>query len=400
MNISNISIIQIISGVVIIIISIIISARPSNKYVIKNQIKWLFPASLIFLVVYFCLIMLALEKMLPPETLSGSFVLACSCLLLVMASFNKAIASRLDIEIAEHNLTRDQVQELSLTDQLTGIYNRRGFFSLSENHLDRVKRQKTKAILLYVKLNNLKSINKHFGYQDGDAFLRKVAGLMSSVLRQSDILARIGNDEFIALLVDADRENMEEINNNFQANVKKHNKDKSPRSRLSLSFAVSGFDPAFNNSIDNMIAQASEMVKMQKERQKGNSQATIEGASFSEKNSNNFTLVVSNMNDSNHPVDIKVLIDGQVAVSDSFDVGMQNTWKPFHFSLSKGKHKIQAQSTKGNATLTEEFEIKDEHWASIEYYKDSAADSVSEPISRKFTFHMHDVPSMHISNHL
>jgi diguanylate cyclase (GGDEF)-like protein len=399
MNISNIAIIQIIAGALIIVISLIISARPGNKYVRTNQTRWLFPFALMFLFVYFGLTILSIEKIAPPETLSGSFALACSSLLLVMASSHKSLTRRLTREISEHKFTRDKVEELSLTDQLTGLYNRRGFYSLSENHLDRIRRQKTKAILLYAKLNNLKTINKLCGYQDGDMFLKKAGELLSSSLRQSDIIARIGDDEFIALLVDADRDSMEEINNKFQTNLKEYNDKKSPRTRLSLSFAVSGFDPSFNNSIDNMIIQASEGVNPHKERQNVNSQATIERNAFSKKRSNNFTLVVSNMSNSNQPVDIKVLIDGKIAVSDSFHVGMQNTWKPFHFSLAKGKHKIQAQSAKGDATLTEEFEITDEHWASIEYYKDSVADSVSEPVSRKFAFYIHDVP-MHISNPL
>jgi diguanylate cyclase (GGDEF)-like protein len=381
MNISNIAIIQIISGLLIIIVSIIISARPGNKYVRTNQTRWLFPVALMFLFVYFGLIILSIEKIVPPETLSGSFAL------------------RLTREISEHKFTRDKVEELSLTDQLTGLYNRRGFYSLSENHLDRIRRQKTRAILLYAKLNNLKTINKLWGYQDGDMFLKKAGEFMSSSLRQSDIIARISDDEFLALLVDADRENIKEINNKFQANLKEYNEKKSPRTRLSLSFAVSDFDPTFNNSIDDMIIQASEGVNPQKERQNVNSRADIEEDAFLKKRSNNFTLVVSNLSNNNQPVDIKVLIDGKIAVSDSFHVGMQNTWKPFHFRLEKGKHKIQAQSIKGDATFAEEFEITDEHWASIEYYKDSAADSVSESASRKFAFHMHDVPT-HISNPL
>jgi diguanylate cyclase (GGDEF)-like protein len=375
------------SGAIIIGISLFICSRSGKQYIKKQQMKWLFTISWILLGAYSLLIMLWINKIVPAEALSGGFALVCSCLIAFMAAGNKAITNRLREEIAELDISKKKINDLSLTDQPTNLYNRRGFISIVEKNLIRLRRQKEKAILFYIELNNLQVINEKSGYKEGDAVLAKVGTLMTSTFRQADVIARIGDDEFIAFLVDAAIGDMETINNNFKANLQKYNEKRSSLFKLSVSFAISSFDPVVNESAYEMISQASASVKLKKKRQNSKRIAR------SENKNSNFTLIVSNMCSTNGPVDMKIHIDGELAVDDTFDTGLQNAWKPFHFKLAAGKHDIKAKSVKGRATLIQEFEIKKDHWASIEYRQDD--ESGSRSTSGKLSFHMHDVPLEH-----
>ncbi len=388
-NMHVISIIQMVAGAIIIGISIMMCFRSGNQYVKNQQAKWLFPISLILTGVYLLLVIYSIKKMLPAEALSGGFALVCSFLIAVMAKGNRASAHRLQEEIAEHNISKDKINDLSLTDELTSLYNRRGFISIVDKHLIRLRRLNKKAILFYIELNNLQEINGQLGYEEGDMVLANVGTLMTATFRQADIIARIGDDEFIACLVDADIEDMETVKNNFQDKLQTYNEKRSPRYKLSVSFAVSSFDPVINESAFEMISKASAPVKLKRKQQKSGTFA------LSEDTYNNLTLIVSNMSSTSSSVDMKIYIDGELEVDDTFNTGVQNAWKPFHFKLAKGKHSIKAKSVKGMATLEQEFKIKKDHWASMEYHKDAGSDEAARSISGKLFFKLHDVPLKH-----
>lgn len=82
----------------------------------------------------------------------------------------------------------------------------------------------------------------------------------------------------------------------------------------------------------------------------------------------NFVLYVSNQSSALSFVDIKVEIDGKNAVSADFAVGTGHNWITHTFQLAPGKHKIVAITQKGSARLEQEIEVKDKHWAVIDYW--------------------------------
>lgn len=387
MNTLNIiAFIQLITGAIITVISIVLCSRSGKQYLKPQEIKRFLTISSIFGALYAFLIVLWFKMSLPADAFSGAIVLVCSCLIASIAAFNKGMAKRLQEEIAEHTLNKQKIDELSLYDQLTCLYNRRGFISIAEQHLKRLRRLRKKAVLFYIELNNLHMINDKFGYADGDRVLSNVGALMTSTFRQADVLARIGDNEFMAFLIDAHVEDMETINKNFQKNVRRYNEQRSSRFKLSLSFGISSCDPEAVTSANEIISRASVSVKRKKT---GRDTRKIPD---SNNHSCDFTLIVSNMCSRSFPVDITIHIDGELFVDDIFETGIQNTWKPFHFNLTRGSHTIQAKSSKGNASLIEEFKIKSEHWASIEYHTD---DQTARPLSGILSFHMHDVPLKH-----
>lgn len=106
--------------------------------------------------------------------------------------------------IAEQNARIAELEELALTDPLTGLCNRRAFENSVDDTLDMIRRHGDTAVLIYIDLDRFKPVNDEFGHEAGDELLQHVAELLTSNLRASDVIARLGGDEFAALLRRAD----------------------------------------------------------------------------------------------------------------------------------------------------------------------------------------------------
>ena len=109
-----------------------------------------------------------------------------------------------------HKSFADNLKDKAYQDALTGLPNRRLFFSRLESTLIRAERQFTQLAVLYIDLNNFKPINDQYGHSTGDKALIQVANRLKKQFRSSDTLARLGGDEFVALV---------NIENKSQANI-------------------------------------------------------------------------------------------------------------------------------------------------------------------------------------
>ncbi len=118
--------------------------------------------------------------------------------------------------------TSRKLKSLSITDELTGLMNRRFIYNSINNLLSKESGSDTYHSLMLVDIDKLKYINDNYGHPDGDRAIKLVASSINKVIRHGDILARIGGDEFMLLLsrIDADREVaiakriVKEVNNN------------------------------------------------------------------------------------------------------------------------------------------------------------------------------------------
>ena len=109
---------------------------------------------------------------------------------------------RLQAEVRERERMAAEVRQLSLTDELTGLRNRRGFLLLAERELESARRRGGRCLLLYADLDYLKQANDRFGHAAGDAMLIDAAQLLRSLFRSTDVVARLGGDEFVVLASD------------------------------------------------------------------------------------------------------------------------------------------------------------------------------------------------------
>ena len=155
---------------------------------------------------------------------------------------------------------------LSLTDELTGLYNRRRFFVLTEQCLKVAVRTKKRPLLLFIDMDDLKWINDHYGHNEGDQALIGLADILKKTFRESDIIARIGGDEFVVLLESTD-ENSEALITRLHENVRDYNAKRSQHI-LSISLGTAHFDPEYPISIDELLSNADALMYAQKRRRR------------------------------------------------------------------------------------------------------------------------------------
>ena len=107
-------------------------------------------------------------------------------------------------------------KELARTDPLTGVANGRYFITLADMEINRARRYKHSFTVVYIDLDNFKTVNDHFGHSTGDALLRSVAHTIRNNIRATDIVGRLGGDEFAILLPETGPEPAEVITHKVQ----------------------------------------------------------------------------------------------------------------------------------------------------------------------------------------
>lgn len=179
------------------------------------------------------------------------------------------------VDVTEQRTLENKLQEMSITDELTGRLNRRGFLLMAEQQLKAARRGENKLYLLYADLDNMKWINDTLGHEEGDAALRETATLLAATFRESDIIARLGGDEFVALLAagpeNADRERITE---RFSEGLAALNAGKQRRFTLKVSVGVAEYDPDQPIALEKLIAQADAMMYVVKEQARRDKQAS------------------------------------------------------------------------------------------------------------------------------
>jgi diguanylate cyclase (GGDEF)-like protein len=140
--------------------------------------------------------------------------------------------------VTELELAQESLRNLSLTDDLTGLYNRRGFFTLAEQHLSTARRAKRHASLIYIDMDGLKNLNDTHGHEVGSMALRDVAEILRETFRSSDLIARIGGDEFVILETYIGPNEGGTSVQRLQDNLSRHNAEKARDYNISLSIGV------------------------------------------------------------------------------------------------------------------------------------------------------------------
>ncbi len=162
------------------------------------------------------------------------------------------------------NAFRAELEERSLRDPLTGLYNRRGFRLLADQSLRLAKRNGRESVLLLADMDDLKDINDTLGHVQGDHALQAAANAFRLSLRDSDIIGRLGGDEFVALAVEAHPPGIDSLIERLRTQLKSEEADLDMPLPLSLSIGVAPFDPKESPSLNDLIVAADRAMYEQK----------------------------------------------------------------------------------------------------------------------------------------
>lgn len=160
-------------------------------------------------------------------------------------------------------LANQEIHHLSITDELTRLLNRRGFYMMAEKALAQARRNGDQTLLAFVDVDGLKRVNDALGHDAGDAMIADVAGVLRSTLRESDIVARVGGDEFCVLAVNPETDG-QALRERLAERLERANAAADKPYRLSASIGFVESRPAEQSTLDQLIMTADEHMYVHK----------------------------------------------------------------------------------------------------------------------------------------
>ncbi len=176
--------------------------------------------------------------------------------LLEIIKKQNAIKKELERNLAETVENNRVLDKISRSDHLTGILNRRGFLNTTRRIIEDESNHGKKAIVIYADMDNLKIINDEFGHEEGDYSLKTIANALSVSFRQSDVVARMGGDEFAAFAI-VNQENFPEvIRKRIHSVLERFNEENDKPYRIAMSVGIVEFEVTETTDIERVLSQA------------------------------------------------------------------------------------------------------------------------------------------------
>ncbi len=156
------------------------------------------------------------------------------------------------------------LRSLSLIDDLTGLYNRRGFSDLGEQYLKLARRSGRGVTMVYLDVDRFKTINDSLGHHVGDRALIKVADILRATFRRSDIIARLGGDEFGVLALEAADESADLLIQRLRERIVDFNETSPEPYQLSVSIGMAHHDDDLRVRLEDLVAEADSAMYREK----------------------------------------------------------------------------------------------------------------------------------------
>lgn len=171
-------------------------------------------------------------------------------------------------DVTELLEAQKQLKDLSLRDDLTGLYNRRGFLTMAEHQLKLERHDGTARglTLLFADMDGLKEINDTYGHEAGSLAIKALGRLIVSVVRSADLVARWGGDEFVILSVGAQDENAQLMVDRIMERIDEYNAESRDPYLISCSIGLAAVED--QHDLDDVIARADEAMYIEKKRRK------------------------------------------------------------------------------------------------------------------------------------
>lgn len=176
-----------------------------------------------------------------------------------------------DLLASVFNRMADALTEAALLDELTGLYNRRGFLTVAAEEIKAARRMGRTAFILFVDLNGMKSVNDRFGHHEGDRMLRDMAALMRGTFRESDVLARLGGDEFTAFGIEELPGGPDKVRSRLNERLEKFLAEADRPYELSFCCGVVNTGPGDTESLQDLLALADARMYEEKKALRRNS---------------------------------------------------------------------------------------------------------------------------------
>ncbi|MDD5014883.1 MAG: diguanylate cyclase, partial [Atribacterota bacterium] len=160
----------------------------------------------------------------------------------------------------------EELEKMAHYDSLTGVHNRGYGLELLQRQLKLSKRDKSPLLLAYSDLDNLKDINDKFGHEEGDIAMIKVAKLFKSILREVDIITRMGGDEFLVIFLGSTLNEIPIIKKRLSKELTRLNRISKKPYKVEFSTGFSNYDPDNPLSMDELIRVADEKMYEEKKR--------------------------------------------------------------------------------------------------------------------------------------
>jgi diguanylate cyclase (GGDEF)-like protein len=187
---------------------------------------------------------------------------------LVKGQIDRDLLSRAVRYAVERHRLQADLRAMSLTDPLTGLYNRRGFLMFAEQQLKMAHRFGQGLLLLFADLDDFKQINDTAGHPVGDQALQEAAAALRETFRASDILARLGGDEFAVVAINALDQDAGAVLVRLRRNLEARNAARSGAYRLSMSIGSVRCQADHPRSVEELLAEADARMYEDKRRKR------------------------------------------------------------------------------------------------------------------------------------
>jgi diguanylate cyclase (GGDEF)-like protein len=197
--------------------------------------------------------------------------------------FHQAVPTADGVAVTLRDISTLKREELrlrraSLTDELTRLYNRRGFLTLADQQLRIARRQQKDAVLLYVDMDDFKALNDRHGHAEGDRALAAIGRLLRRAVRDCDVVARMGGDEFTIMALDADRAAARLIQKRIEERVTLLNASGELAAPVSLTIGHTRVRPEEQCGLAELLARADSLLYARKKRRKLTASVTARAA--------------------------------------------------------------------------------------------------------------------------
>ncbi|MBF0572074.1 MAG: GGDEF domain-containing protein [Candidatus Omnitrophica bacterium] len=201
-----------------------------------------------------------------PKLHSTDVALICLALLIIFLSpvIYAFVYRPIIMQFDQLKVAELKMREFALNDMLTGLYNRRGFLTFADKLMKLSDRAKRGLILIYADLDNLKQINDDHGHEAGDRALVCIADVLKETFRNSDVIGRVGGDEFAILALEAKAESLDVLHKRLNENLKRTKYNVDSIDKLTFSLGLIYYNPEKPQTIEELLRRADVLMYEEK----------------------------------------------------------------------------------------------------------------------------------------